>query len=200
MRIFATLFIMLLAATLQAADVTLVWDASVTPTVTGYRIYYGTAPRNYDRIFSLGNTLTHTVTGLTAGTWYFAATATDDAGNESAYSNEVSQVIPGGTVLPVNLQLAIVPGPVPIILQQSVSAISSSSATITWVTSEACSGTVLYGSGGTLTKTVVANNLGTTDHLAVLSGLASRTHYEYKVQSVCNDKNVESQIRSFNSK
>lgn len=76
-----------------AGDVVLEWDHSVSPEATGYRIYYGNDSRQYDRHDDVPYATTHTVTGLTPGTWYFAATALDATGNESAYSNEASKTI-----------------------------------------------------------------------------------------------------------
>jgi len=71
-----------------AADVSLAWDPSISPNVTNYRIYYGTASRTYLKYDQTGNVTGYTVKGLTAGAWYFAATALDAGGNESDYSNE----------------------------------------------------------------------------------------------------------------
>jgi hypothetical protein len=72
------------------------WDAVVDPNLAGYRVYYGTAPGTYQQPIGKGievdvNTTTYTITGLTNGTWYFAATALDWTGGESPYSNEVSK-------------------------------------------------------------------------------------------------------------
>jgi hypothetical protein len=72
------------------------WDAVVDPNLAGYRIYYGTAPGTYQQPIGKGievgmNATTYTVTGLTKGTWYFAATTLDRSGGESPYSNEVSK-------------------------------------------------------------------------------------------------------------
>jgi hypothetical protein len=83
-----------------AATATLAWDAVQAATLSGYRIYYGTSPGLYFQ--SPGNGLTvgrdvtaYVVTGLSSGaTYYFAATAFDTSGNESAYSEEVSKAIP----------------------------------------------------------------------------------------------------------
>ena len=83
-----------------AATATLAWDAVQVATLSGYRIYYGTSPGLYFQ--SRGNGLTvgrdataYMVTGLSSGTtYYFAATAFDTSGNESAYSAEVSKAIP----------------------------------------------------------------------------------------------------------
>lgn len=79
----------------QAANVTLAWDANAEPDLAGYILYYGTASRNYPNSVDVGNTNSHELTNLTAGqTYYFAVTAYDSQGNESAYSNEISHTIP----------------------------------------------------------------------------------------------------------
>ena len=78
---------------------TLSWDAVSDPGLSGYRIYYGTAPGTYDQArgsgYEVGATTTFTVTGLAAGRrYYFVATAFDASNNESPYSNEVYKDIP----------------------------------------------------------------------------------------------------------
>jgi len=82
------------------AAATLAWDAVQATALSGYRIYYGTSPGLYFQSRGNGltissNVTTHMVTGLRSGTtYYFAATAFDTSGNESAYSAEVSKAIP----------------------------------------------------------------------------------------------------------
>jgi hypothetical protein len=78
-----------------AADVPLAWDASTSPDVTGYKVYVGTASRTYGAPITIGNQTTYTVTGLSAGTYYFAVTAINAGGDESDYSNEVTTTISG---------------------------------------------------------------------------------------------------------
>jgi chitodextrinase len=78
---------------------TLAWDAVTAANLSGYRIYYGTAPGTYLQSvghgLNVGNVTTFTVTGLSSGTrYYFAATAYDTSNSESAYSNEVTKIIP----------------------------------------------------------------------------------------------------------
>ena len=87
------------AITLAPNTTTLAWDAVTHPNLSGYRIYYGTAPGIYLQPVgsgvSVGNITSFTVTGLTSGTrYYFAVTAFDTANNESAFSNEVFKDIP----------------------------------------------------------------------------------------------------------
>ncbi len=75
------------------------WTASPDADVTGYRVYYGTAPRAYSQPrgsgLTTGNATSWTVSGLNPGTlYYFAVTAVDNTGAESAFSNEAAKVIP----------------------------------------------------------------------------------------------------------
>ena len=77
----------------------LAWDAVIVPNLSGYRVYFGTAPGTYlqpvGQGISVGNVTTYTVMGLASGTrYYFAVTDFDTLGNESSYSNEVFKDIP----------------------------------------------------------------------------------------------------------
>jgi chitodextrinase len=80
-------------------SITLGWDSLAFPTLSGYRVYYGTAPRTYlqsvGQGISAGNVTTYTVTGLAGGRrYYFAVTDFDTLGNESPFSAEVFKDIP----------------------------------------------------------------------------------------------------------
>jgi len=97
--IIAATTLLIIARISIAADVSLAWDASITPTVIGYKVYVGYSSRTYGTPTVIGNVTTFIVTGLTPGTYYFAVTAFDAEGNESDFSNEVSQVINGTTTL-----------------------------------------------------------------------------------------------------
>jgi len=78
-----------------AYSVTVSWEASSDPQVTGYQIWYGTEPGNYSTSMALGSSTSATITGLSAGvTYYFVITAYDAAGAESSPSSEVS-FVPG---------------------------------------------------------------------------------------------------------
>src|SRR5206468_5545641 len=77
----------------------LAWDAVIVPNLSGYRVYFGTAPGTYlqpvGQGISVGNVTTYTVIGLASGTrYYFAVTDFDTLGQESSYSNEVFKDIP----------------------------------------------------------------------------------------------------------
>lgn len=87
-------------ADLQASSVTLAWDASTSPGVAGYRLYYGAASATYTNVTDARNTTNTTVAGLISGvTYYFAVTAYDLNGLESVYSTEISYT-PAATVAP----------------------------------------------------------------------------------------------------
>ena len=72
-------------------------DGSPLDNLTGYRVYYGTSYLNLPRTrIEINNpsAVTWSVTGLSAGTWYFAVTAFDGNGYESSFSNIVSMTFP----------------------------------------------------------------------------------------------------------
>jgi PKD repeat protein len=74
----------------QAASVQLRWDEPTTH-VDGYKVYYGLSSEHYDVILDVGNALSVAISGLVDGlTYYFAVTAYDTSGDESAFSNEIS--------------------------------------------------------------------------------------------------------------
>jgi len=80
-------------------SVTLAWDAPTLDSdggqlsdLAGYRFYYSSTPPpdGPDGDFVEIAETRYTATELTAGTWYFAVTAVDDAGNESLLSEAVA--------------------------------------------------------------------------------------------------------------
>ena len=77
----------------------LTWDPVTETNLSGYRIYYGTAPGTYlqsiGQGISVGNVTTYTVSALISGTrYYFAVTAFFTSNNETGFSNEVFKDIP----------------------------------------------------------------------------------------------------------
>lgn len=83
-------------ATVPAGQsVTLAWNPSVATTVIGYDLYYGGASGDYTNLINAGNVTNATIYGLSAGaTYYFAATAYDSLGDQSAFSMELSYTVP----------------------------------------------------------------------------------------------------------
>ncbi len=78
-----------------APFVNLEWNAS-TSSVQGYNVYRGTAPGAYAKINpSLEPNTSYTDTTVSQGiTYYYAATAVNSSGEESAYSTPVQVTIP----------------------------------------------------------------------------------------------------------
>jgi len=82
---------------LYAAQVTLAWDPSPDPNVTGFRVFYGTSSHNYPFNNDAGKNTTFTVSNLQDGvTYYFVVTAYYSSGIESRFSGEVSGVAGAG--------------------------------------------------------------------------------------------------------
>jgi len=74
----------------HAAEISLAWDENSDP-VAGYKIHYGLESGSYTTVTDVGDSASCTLGGLEEGeTYYFAATAYNEAGYESGYSNEVS--------------------------------------------------------------------------------------------------------------
>jgi hypothetical protein len=86
-RLF-TILILLSATLVHAQHVTLAWDASPSPDVIGYRIYFGTNAGNYTFVTNAGLVLTQRIALPHTGRWFFAATAVDANGLESPFSNQ----------------------------------------------------------------------------------------------------------------
>lgn len=87
------------AAASTVTSATLAWDAVTDPNVSGYRVYYGTAPGVYlqqpGQGIAVGKVTTYTIQGLKSGlTYYFAVSAINSSNVESALSNEVSKLLP----------------------------------------------------------------------------------------------------------
>jgi hypothetical protein len=86
----ASILFFLPASNAHPAQVTLAWDASTDPSISGYKVYYGTSSGSYQTIIDVGNITTCTISNLPDGTtYYFAATDYNTSGTESGYSNEV---------------------------------------------------------------------------------------------------------------
>jgi hypothetical protein len=69
-------------------------DGSALVDLAGYKVYWGPASREYTFIANVkgARSTAHTVT-LAAGTWFFAVTAINSRGEESAKTNEVSKIV-----------------------------------------------------------------------------------------------------------
>ena len=85
----------LIASPQGVGIVTLTWNPSVSGDVAGYKIHMGTSSGVYTTVINAGSVNQYVVTGLTSGqTYYFVVTAVSASGVESAFSNEVTAVVP----------------------------------------------------------------------------------------------------------
>jgi hypothetical protein len=71
-------------------------DNSPVTDLAGYKIYYGTSPGIHPNVITVlcsTGISEYSLENLPVGTWYFAVSAFDFSGNESAKSNEASKTI-----------------------------------------------------------------------------------------------------------
>jgi len=97
LTIFALVLIGLagLACRSEGISVKLAWDQVTDPTVIAYNLYYGGSSPDYYSFVSAGANNTVTVSNLTGGvTYYFAVTAINVFGLESAFSAPVIYRVP----------------------------------------------------------------------------------------------------------
>lgn len=78
--------------------ITLSWNPSPSPDVTGYKVYQGLDAGTYTSSIDVGN-VTNVTIPMPTGTNYFAATAYSGTGIESDFSNEA--VFAPGQPIPV---------------------------------------------------------------------------------------------------
>src|SRR5882762_4951819 len=65
---------------LAQSSITVAWNASTSPGVTGYRVYQGMASGAYSQVVNAGNATQTAIAGLTNGaTYYFAVVAVNGA-------------------------------------------------------------------------------------------------------------------------
>jgi fibronectin type 3 domain-containing protein len=199
---FVTVLLFFISTFAFGEHVSLVWDPSITPTVTGYKVYIGNASRTYKAPIVIGNQISYTVLNMPVGLTYFAVTAFDADGNESDFSNEVSTEINETLSLPITLYVQLTPilSTEPKITWHAVTALGMVGATIAWQTNELCSATLWYGTSTSALQSKVGNNQGTTDHLVNLTSLISKTAYVYQLESVCSGTVIKSPVYSFNTK
>ena len=87
----------------QAANVALAWNRNTETNLAGYRLHYGTTSGSYSASLPVSASVTNaTVTNLLGGqTYYFAVTASNTAGLQSANSSEVSYTVPASNTAPL---------------------------------------------------------------------------------------------------
>jgi len=117
LSLFVLFSLILYSQDVSAGQITLAWNPPTTNAagaplrdLVGYKVYCGTASRVYSQVIDVGNTTTYTIGNPTGETYYLAVTAYDAAGNQSAYSNEVSNALQAA--VPASQQSFVIDPPV----------------------------------------------------------------------------------------
>ena len=104
-----------MAAEKAYSATTLTWNAPTTNSdgspltdLAGYNLYYGTSSGNYTNTIRVGNATTY-ILNLSAGSYYFVATAYNSLGVESSESNQVVKTVLVDTT-PPNVTSLSIPG------------------------------------------------------------------------------------------
>jgi len=139
---------------LFAGNLTLAWNASTSTDVAGYVISYGSSSKTYTANVDAGNVTRYQVTGLQDGATYYFGVKAYNTGRtaESAYSNEVSGVVPVSSTPVVNFTADKTNGGTPL----TVNFTDASSGTIT-------SRLWNFGDGTTSTETNPSHTYGNTN-------------------------------------
>ena len=98
MSVIFLFLIIVIPAWVYGEVVMVSWEANTETGLGGYRVYYGTSSMTYTQSLDVSPLINSIEIGdLSQGyTYYFAITAYDTEGYESAYSEEVSVSIPEG--------------------------------------------------------------------------------------------------------
>src|SRR5207249_6805835 len=94
---FGSIFVVLctFAKAHAAQSLSLAWDRSADPSVSGYRLHCGTHSGVYTQTIEIGNATATLISNLVEGaTYFFAVTAYRTASLESSLSNEVLYRVP----------------------------------------------------------------------------------------------------------
>jgi Purple acid Phosphatase, N-terminal domain/Bacterial Ig domain len=146
------------------------WDANAETDLAGYAVYRSTTTGGpYTKVGSASRSF-HRDDGLNIGTTvYYVVTAVDTAGNESAFSAEVSGT-PKDTLAPR-------------VYATSPSLGGTDFAEIDWLTDERATSQVEYGTTSALGSATSVDTSLTLNHHVRLSNLQPGTTYYFKVRS-----------------
>ncbi len=165
---------------ITTSSATITWQ---TNEAADSAVAYGPTSAYEDGVTGSGAFVTShsvTLTGLTDdSTYHYQVRSTDDDGNPAATGD-------------LTFTTATVPPPdttPPVISNVQVSAITTSSATITWQTDEAADSAVAYGPTSAYEDGVVGSGAFVTSHSVTLTGLTDDSTYHYQVRSTDDDGN-----------
>jgi alkaline phosphatase len=162
----------LTATAVAGGNINLTWSAATDNIgVVSYNVYRDlaaiTSPDPAKRIATGITATSYTNTPGADGTYYYAVTGIDSAGNEAQVSNSPS---------------AIIDTTPPAISAVTSTNVTDSSATITWTTNEASNSTVNYGTA-TPPTSQASDATMVTNHSVTITGLSAATTYYYQVKS-----------------
>jgi alkaline phosphatase len=161
----------LTATAIGGGSIELTWSlATDNIGIVSYNIYRDTQIIDLTGLTPIMTGITgtsYTDTPVADGTYYYAVTGIDSAGNEAQVSNSPSATI---DTTP------------PVISTVTSTSITDSSATITWTTNEASNSTVTYGTATPPTGEA-SDTAMVTSHSVTITGLSAATTYCYQVKS-----------------
>ena len=97
--VFLILSLLIVTANVVSGTLTATWDANTENDLAGYKVYYGPGSQNYTTVKDVGNQTVFVADNLPAGEeYFFAVSAYDRFGNESALSTEVSAIVPDSSL------------------------------------------------------------------------------------------------------
>ncbi len=96
-----------LPATVEVGrSVSVAWEPSPSPGISGYRVHHGTRSREYSSVADVGLATNHVVRGLADGTlYYLAVTAYDTNFASSDFSDEIFYLTAGQPVAPLQPEI-----------------------------------------------------------------------------------------------
>ena len=141
----------LITSAQEQANIKLSWNPISNPLVAGFNIYYGETSGVYTNKISAGMATSLTVSNLVVGTtYYFASTTYSTAGAESAFSTEVSYIVPPPTP---GVQLSVTPAKQFILTVTGTAGHTNNILATQDFKTWAVIGTVTVGAGGSVTFT-----------------------------------------------
>ncbi len=156
-----------------AQNAGLSWNPSPDSDIAGYKLYYGVESPPYDTVIDLGNHTSYTVNGLLPGTYYFAVTAYDTSGIESAFSNTVSLTMDAPCAASGLLNVTGTP----------VARAIATVATVGWYTTVPATSQLEYGTTAAYGSLTAPNMDVILSHNQALTGLLPGTTYHYRIRS-----------------
>lgn len=170
---------LLLAGTAFAHDITLAWNPTDDPNVTGYKVYYAQVGQSLTNVWRVGVTNLTTITNLVSATnitYRFTCVATNAAGLESVPTMELLTVVPPHAVK-----------------NPRFVARSGNAFTLTWVASDEADAKtyrVTYGTTSPWTSNVVTVAHPATT-ITITNGLVAGAEHYFDF-TVVNNPGVES--------